>query len=122
MDLSGRSILVVEDEPLIALDIVDCLRWAGAAVLTAYNVKDGLRLAEHPELSAAVLDFVLSDGDGEPLCERLTQRAVPFVLYSGYRPGNGACGRGVHLAKPASREILLSTIGSIVREPPTAPA
>jgi DNA-binding response OmpR family regulator len=76
LPLRGRSILVVEDEPLIAFDIVECFRKAGASVLTAHNLRDGLCLAGHPDLSAAVVDFGLSDGDGTALCERLTRRPL----------------------------------------------
>ena len=39
--LAGRSVLIVEDE-LIALDIVDCFRKAGASVFIAHKLEDGL--------------------------------------------------------------------------------
>ena len=35
-------------------------------------------------MSAAVVDFDLSDGDGVALCGRLTACNIPFVLHSGY--------------------------------------
>jgi DNA-binding response OmpR family regulator len=78
--LQERSILVVEDGPLIALNIVDCFRQVGASVLSAHNLRDGLRLAGHPDLSAAVVDFGSRDGDGAALCERLAERSIPFVM------------------------------------------
>lgn len=84
--LAGHTILVVEDEPLIALTIVEDFKAAGASVHTAYNLCDGLRLADHPDLSAAVVDFGLSDGQGSTLCERLNERHVPFILHTGYTP------------------------------------
>src|SRR5947207_3439383 len=55
--LAGRCILVVEDEPLVCLDITRRLQDAGAKVFAASHVEKALRLAEHPELSAGVLDF-----------------------------------------------------------------
>jgi DNA-binding response OmpR family regulator len=61
--LQDRWILVVEDQPLIALDIVDCLTQSGASVLRAATLQDGLRLAEHVGLSAAILDFGMREGD-----------------------------------------------------------
>src|SRR5437762_1858425 len=100
--LSGCSILVVEDEPLIALDIVENFTNAGASVFAAHNLQDGLRLAGHPDLSAAVVDFGLSDGDGSALCERLKERAVPFVLHTGYVHVEEACRSGVVVSKPAA--------------------
>jgi CheY-like chemotaxis protein len=39
--LAGRLVLVVEDEPLIALDIVESFRAAGASVFTAQNLVTG---------------------------------------------------------------------------------
>ena len=44
-----RWILVVDDQPLVALDIADSLTKAGATT----TLQEGLRLAEHPRLSAA---------------------------------------------------------------------
>ena len=64
----GQSILVLEDEPLIALDICEALKGAGASVFVANCLRDALALADHPDLSAAILDFGLSDGDAGPVC------------------------------------------------------
>src|SRR6267154_1801796 len=84
LSLCGRSILVVEDEPLIALDLEQSLRKAGARVLSACTLDRALLLAEHAGLSAAVLDYGLAAGNCGPISERLTQRRIPFVIYSGY--------------------------------------
>src|SRR5438552_9841535 len=100
--LAGRSILIVEDEPLIALDITEGFRSAGASVLSAHNLQDGLRLAGHPDLSAAVVDFGLRGGASTALCERLKERNVPFVLHSGYTKLHDACRAGVLVPKPAA--------------------
>jgi CheY-like chemotaxis protein len=117
--LAGCSILVVEDEPLIALDIVDCFQKAGASVLSAPNLHDGLRLAGHPDLSAAVLDFGLSDGEGAALCERLTQRGIPFVLHSGYAHLPDACRAGIIVPKPATPTTLVTAMARLLgREAP----
>lgn len=113
--LSGCTVLVVEDEPLIALDIVEAMRTAGASVLTAHRLVDGLRLAGHPDLSAAVVDFGLSDGVGTELCERLNQRGVPFVLHSGYQHVHESCRSGTVVPKPASPYELVSAVEGLVR-------
>jgi CheY-like chemotaxis protein len=55
--LTGHSILVLEDEPLVALDVVENLQNAGADVVVAHRVADALKLANLTEFSAAVLDF-----------------------------------------------------------------
>ena len=114
LSLTGCMILVVEDEPLIALDIAECLKSQGASVQIAHSLADGLRLADHPDLSAAVVDFGLSDGEGTALCERLKHRGVPFVLHTGYDHIADTCQSGIVLPKPATREQLLATVRHIL--------
>ena len=84
--LDGKVILVVEDEPLVALDVVKALRAAGARVLCAGYLELGLCTTEHPELSAAVIDLHLGDGSGTVICSRLRERGIPFVIHTGYPP------------------------------------
>ena len=64
--LHGRSILVVEDEPVIALDIAQAFERVGAQVIVSTTLHDAMVLVEHDSLSAAVLDHVLQDGDSSP--------------------------------------------------------
>jgi DNA-binding response OmpR family regulator len=113
-NLTGRSILIVEDEPLVALDIAEGFRAAGASVLMAHKLEDGLRLAGHPDLSAAVLDYGFGDGDGAALCARLKARAVPFVLHSGYSHVDEACKAGAVVPKPASPPTLVAAITQLL--------
>ena len=113
--LTGRSILLVEDEPIIALDIAQGFRAAGAVVFIASNLIDGIRLADHPDLSAAVLDFGLSDGHGTALCERLNQRGIPFLLHTGYPHVKGACSSAMIVPKPAAPSQLVSAIEGLIK-------
>ena len=82
--LTGRLILLVEDEALIALDVARALRAAGASVVAAGYVESGLYTTEHPYLSAAVIDLHLGGEDGTAVCRRLRQLGVPFVVHSDY--------------------------------------
>jgi ActR/RegA family two-component response regulator len=59
--LQGRSILIVEDEPLIVMDITQALEGAGASVTTTNTLKHALLLVEHDGLSAAILDHSLGN-------------------------------------------------------------
>ena len=115
LSLSGCIILVVEDEPLIALDIAECLQAEGASVHTAHNLAEGLRLADHPDLSAVVMDFGLDNAKGTALCERLKERGVPFMLYTGYDHITEACRSEIILPKPATTEQLLGAVKSMLR-------
>ena len=107
---AGRSILVVEDEPLIALDVSLAFENVGAVVLTARTLAAALLLVEHGGLSAAVLDFGLGDGDADALCSRLDQRRIPFILHSGYSHHGPACINGIVVPKPAGTATLVSTL------------
>jgi CheY-like chemotaxis protein len=82
-DLAGRSILVVEDEPLIRFDVIRRLEDAGATVLAASHLEKALDLSNHTDLSAGVLDFDLGTADTTPLCWRLIDRRIPFVFHTG---------------------------------------
>jgi CheY-like chemotaxis protein len=114
--LKGRWILVVEDQPLVVLDIADSFSQAGASVLSAATLQEGLPLAEHPQLSAAILDFGLRDGDSGVLCARLTERGIPFVVYTGYDQMHEACRAGVLVRKLALLDTLLKTVVQLLEQ------
>lgn len=113
--LSGCLILVVEDEAMIALDIADAFECAGARVVLGHSLQTALRLFEGENWSAAVLDHILGDEDSSQLCERLTERDIPFVLYSGRDDVGEACGGGVLVGKPADTTMLVRLIADLVQ-------
>lgn len=112
--LAGRTILIIEDEPLIAIDVQDAFQDAGATAIVARTLSAALVEVEQPDLSAAIVDHALSDGDSSELCERLTARNIPFVTYSGFPRIDGACGIGVHVNKPASASVLVTTVAGLI--------
>ena len=113
--LGGRSVLVVEDDPIIAMDILQGLEAAGASVSKARTLCDALIKVECPDLSAAVLDHALNDGDASQICERLDQRKIPFVIYSGYDYVEGPCSEGEHVRKPVRPEVLITAVVDLLR-------
>ena len=112
--LRGCSILVVEDEPLIAMDITTALERAGAHATTTTTVRHALILAEHDGLSAAIMDHAHSDGDSTQLCARLKARGIPYVSYSGYGPVEGASENSVYISKPVSMDVLMSAVEGLL--------
>jgi DNA-binding response OmpR family regulator len=115
--LSGRLILVVEDEPLVALEVIGALRTAGAKVLSAGYLEAGLFITEHQELSAAVIDLRLNDGSSIGICRRLLQRRIPFVIYTGY-PRMMLDENWSHvqaIQKPARPEQLVAAVESMLQ-------
>jgi DNA-binding response OmpR family regulator len=81
--LSGRSILIVEDEPLIALEVHAAFSAAGASIASAADTQEALRMIDVPGLSAALVDINLDHDDCSAVCERLSRNGVPFVFYTG---------------------------------------
>lgn len=80
----GR-ILVVEDEMLIALLIEDALDELSYDVVgPAGRLENAIKLAREEVFSAAILDVNIRGGDTTAVAEILKQRAIPFVLASGY--------------------------------------
>ena len=114
--LQGASILVVEDEPLIALDISNAFEGTGAQLTTTNSLKHAKVLVENDGLSAAILDHALSDGDSTSICTRLKERDIPFLMFSGYPPTDNACQGAPHLGKPATHEQLLNAVEALLRD------
>ena len=110
--LRGRSILVIEDEPLIGMDIRQALEQTGATVTQTTTVRHALILVEHDGLSGAIMDHALADGDSTELCVRLKARGIPYVSYSGFDPVKGANLDAPHVSKPATMDVLLSTLAA----------
>ena len=83
--LQGCVVLVVEDEPPIALDIAQSFKHAGAKVVISRTLEDAIVKAELPNLTAAVIDHALHDGlTTSDVCAKLKERNVPFIVYSGH--------------------------------------
>lgn len=115
-NINGASILVVEDEPLIVMDISMAFEKTGAHLTTTNTIKHAKLLVEHDGLSAAILDHALPDGDCTALCTRLTERSIPFMVYSGYPTTEGPCKDAPHLVKPATHDQILDTMESLIRD------
>ena len=112
--LEGRSILVVEDEPLIVMDITQAFEGTGAALTTTNTLHHALILVENNGLSAAILDHSLGDGDSSRLCARLKERGMPFMIYTGFPKVDGECAGALHVAKPAEPGRLVTAMESLI--------
>jgi DNA-binding response OmpR family regulator len=117
--LAGCSILVCEDEPLIALSTANALTEAGARVVTVRSVAHALIVVEDEGPSAVILDHALSDGESLQLLERLKERSIPYVLHSGYSKLDGACSNAVYVTKPANPQALVTAVMGLLRRRPT---
>jgi DNA-binding response OmpR family regulator len=116
--LTGCSILIVEDEPLTSLDIETAFERAGARVLVSRTLQQALTRVEDYQISAAILDRRLRDGDSSCLCDRFQQRGIPFVIYSGLSDSEGAWRHVPHVSKPANPDVLVTTVVGLLRNQP----
>jgi PAS domain S-box-containing protein len=83
--LAGRRILVVEDEPLVAMMAGAALAETGCTVVgPALTLAEALRLVEGEQLDAAVLDRNLGGEYSDSVAQRLRDRCVPFAVVTGY--------------------------------------
>ena len=113
IDLRGRSVLLAEDEFMVALNIQVELEACGANVTVVDSVADGLPLAGNG-FDVAVLDVRLADGDVFPLADALIQGGVPIVFHSGHADTGEleAAYPGAHaLPKPCWGSEVARTVG-----------
>jgi two-component sensor histidine kinase/DNA-binding response OmpR family regulator len=107
--LSGRRVLLVEDEALVAMMIQECLTESGHSVIGPISrAADALRAAKEIDYDAAILDINLGDGMAYPVADIVAARGVPFVFVTGYE-ADTIDERFSHvpiLQKPIERQML----------------
>lgn len=101
-DLTGLRILVVEDEPIVAMMLEDMLAELGAvAVGPAGTVRQALELAEAGGFDAALLDVNLNGVRSDAVADTLRAQGMPFVVATGYGVGEDVgFGGAILLQKP----------------------
>jgi CheY-like chemotaxis protein len=81
----ARSILIVEDEPLISMMLEEFLESLGHTVVgTCDSVEDALDHVARGGFDVAILDVQLRDGKQVwPIADRLAEAGTPFVIATG---------------------------------------
>jgi CheY-like chemotaxis protein len=82
---SKRSVLIVEDEPLIAMMLEDFLDSLGHKVVASCEtVQDAIARIGDGGFDVAIIDVHLKNGEHVwPVADRLTEAGIPFVLATG---------------------------------------
>lgn len=80
-----KNVLVVEDEPLIAMMIENFLEMLDREVVgVADSVSEALRIIGEQPVDVAILDRSLVGGEkSDPVAEELARRGIPFIVASG---------------------------------------
>ncbi|MFG1348151.1 response regulator [Xanthobacter autotrophicus] len=85
MIFTGKRVLVVEDEFLVALGLEDNLRSLGCTVVGPISSLSGAKAAAaHEKVDAAILDVNLAGEAVYPAASILADRGIPFIFCSGY--------------------------------------
>jgi CheY-like chemotaxis protein len=116
--LQGLRILLVEDDPLICLDLETSLAELGAIVTAVSSVAAAFAALTIAMPDVAVLDFELGAESSEPIAEVVRARKVPFLYLSGYSEHDGRFGRwpGIPiLTKPLSAAQLARSIRDLLK-------
>lgn len=83
--MTHKTVLLVEDEMFVALDIQMTLEDEGWQVLGPFaSVREALEFLDSHSADCAILDVRLTDGDVFPVAERLEKAGIPFLFHSGH--------------------------------------
>ncbi|WP_244646375.1 response regulator [Sphingomonas sp. CFBP 8760] len=120
--LTDRRILVVEDEYILARQLVRALTQEGAVVLGPVpDVARALALIDEgsEKIDAAILDVNLVGEKVYPVADALLDRGVPFLFASGYDADEGDPRFAAipHLVKPLMMKSLVAALIAILAAP-----
>ncbi|MBY5572157.1 response regulator [Rhizobium leguminosarum] len=126
MSVAGTtSILLMEDEIIIAMDVEDILHGAGfdrIETVSSCRAAEEWLTANDPDL--VVMDIELTDGVAGAIARSLRGRRIPFIVYTGAQqkvhPDAAAFSDGVWLEKPCEPATLLTEIRRCIRQGPTS--
>ncbi|MGZ3456222.1 MAG: response regulator transcription factor [Polyangiales bacterium] len=121
--MSAKSrILVIEDEPHIALGLKDALEFEGFGVVVAHRGNEGIQIARNDKPDCVILDLMLPDVNGYKVCEEIRRldRHVPIIMLTA-RSQEADKVRGLdagaddYVTKPFSVNELVARIRAIFR-------
>jgi PAS domain S-box-containing protein len=120
--LKSKRILLIEDEPLVSMDMESSLTAAGCEIIgPAGTLEDAKLLVEDANYDAALVDANLAGYPVDELATALTQKNCPFAFVTGY--GREALPSGfreaVMLGKPFSQDQLLTVVEMLFYRTPT---
>lgn len=105
-------VLVLDDEPLILLDLEFALEDAGCKPMTALDLVEALAIVRNNSISAAILDVSLGQGQTcEPVARQLADMGVPYVLHTGDLDRMDECVRklgGTLVPKPTPAAVVVA--------------
>lgn len=87
--LDGRSVLIAEDEAMIAMLMEDVVEQLGGHVVgVVASSSDALRAIANGPISVIVLDVHLNGGTSEAILAAADSNGIPVLVSSGSDPSN----------------------------------
>ena len=115
------TVLVVEDEFIIALDLSETVRDLGFRVEGPFADKENAFIAIDQQMpDCAILDVKTADGEVYPLADALADAGVPIIFHSGRIAPDGIAERYPQAracAKPCPPDRLITLISGALGEP-----
>lgn len=84
MNLDGKRILILEDEPIIAFGLEDMLVEEGALVSLATALDEADAVLAGSEFDCAILDVNVRGEQSYPFAEKLRGKEIRFIFATGY--------------------------------------
>lgn len=116
------TVLVVEDEFIIALDLSETVRDLGFRVEGPFADKENAFIAIDQHMpDCAILDVKTADGEVYPLADALSDAGVPIIFHSGHIASSDICERypdAQACSKPCPPDRLIMMIGFALEDAP----
>jgi DNA-binding response OmpR family regulator len=113
--VAARRLLIVEDEPILAMMVVEQLAEIGCDVVgPAYTISEARRLALAAAFDAAIIDWNIRGTVSSEIAEILSRRQIPFLFVTGYDDLTFEARTNVVLNKPYTREALKDAVHNLL--------
>ena len=113
-------ILIVEDEPFLALALEETLIDAGFAIAgVTGRIDKALAVIDSGGCDSAILDANLAGISATPVAAALTARGLPFIVMSGYSANQQpeALRAAPLVQKPCRPERIIETLKNVLSKP-----
>jgi len=122
--IRGRRILLVEDEPLVALMMGQMIRELGGELIGPFGVLSEAQGAAIEAVDAAVLDVNVAGELVYPLADRLVRHNKPIVFLTGYdaKSVDERFARSSILTKPIDERELAAVLAALFERSDAASA
>ena len=116
-DLTGSTILIVEDEFFIGSDLQQILADAGAESVLVNTADAAVAKLADMRFDAVILDIHLQDESTYPVADDLRRRSIPFVFLSGYLTIREGYTDIPFIDKPFTAETVTRALKDLLRFP-----